>query len=140
MLSTRERLFQAVLFELLLIALIAPIVYWLGAAGAPVAPEKALVTSVVGSLIALLMNYFYNIAFDRLFGYVRIERSLSTRTLHAIGFEFCIVVAYLPFLMWYLSISLLQALLLDLALMGTALVYTYLFHWVYDHLRHRYFE
>ncbi|TDG15403.1 PACE efflux transporter [Seongchinamella unica] len=138
MMSQQERLLQSVLFEALLIAMIAPLVYWLGSTEAPIEPEQALVTSLVGSGIALVMNYFYNMAFDRVFGHVRIERTLRVRLLHAVGFELSLVTTFLPFVMWYLDIGFIQALLLDIVLMGFTLVYTYIFHWVYDQLRHRY--
>ena len=138
--STRERLCQAVLFELPLLALLVPLVAWLGAGGMPVGPEKAFITAIAGSANALVLNYFYNVAFDKWFGAVRIERTVRTRILHAIGFEFSILLTYLPFLMWYLSISFLQALILDIAMVIVVLIYTYLFHLAYDTLRHRYWE
>ncbi len=138
MMSQKERLLQSILFELLLVAMITPLVYWLGSTDAPIEAEQALVTSLVGSGIALVMNYFYNLVFDRVFGHVRIERTTRVRIVHAIGFELSLVVTFLPFVMWYLDIGFVQALLLDIVLMGFTLIYTYIFHWAYDNLRHRY--
>ena len=137
MMTTKERIFQSVIFELILILLLVPVIFMITAMNVAIAPEKALITGGVGSLNALILNYFYNLAFDQLFGSVRIERKTPLRLFHAVGFEATMLITYLPFLMWYLSISFIEALLLDAVLITLALIYTYIFHWVYDHVRHR---
>ncbi len=138
--TRREQLLQSVLFELLLIAIIVPLVSGLGLLGLDVPAERALIVALVGSAGALLVAYFYNLAFDRLFGGNRVARRVRTRVFHALGFEFTLLLGFLPFLMWYLSLSFVDALLLDLALVGVTVIYTYFFHWVYDNVRYHWLK
>lgn len=85
--------------------------------------------------IALLVNLIYNYVYDRVdvhFGRIPTERTLLRRVIHAIGFESILAIISLPILMWWLGLTLWQALLLDIGMMSAIVVYTFLFSLSYD--------
>ena len=93
--------------------------------------------SITLSLIALAVNFVYNYAFDRYdvrHGRIPTERSRAGRILHAVGFEFTLVVVNLPIVMWWLEWGFWQALLVDAIAMAGVVVYTYFFTMAYDKL------
>jgi uncharacterized membrane protein len=56
------------------------------------------------------------------------------RIFHAILFEAGLLLALVPFVAWWLSVSWVEALLMDVALAGFYLVYAYAFNLAYDKL------
>jgi uncharacterized membrane protein len=92
------------------------------------------VVAVVSAGLATLWNYLFNLGFDRImlrwFGNVR--KSLRTRIVHALLFEGGLLVALLPFIAWYLGISLVEALLMDLSFAVFYVVFAFAFNWAYD--------
>lgn len=91
--------------------------------------------ALVLSVIAMLTNYFYNYAYDYLDirqGRIPTERTLTHRIYHALGFETLLLVFTLPLVMWWLELSLVSALLLDISMMVAIVIYTFLFGLVYD--------
>lgn len=87
------------------------------------------------SLTAMVTNYLYNYAFDRYDvsqGRIPTERSIKFRLVHAVGFELLLLTITLPLVMWWLQLSFLQALLLDISMMAAVVVYTFLYGIAYD--------
>lgn len=126
--STLERIFQAVMFELIALAIIVP-------STVVIAGMEAGKMGVVGiglSLFAMVWNYVYNIGFDKLTGDKRSTRSLMVRIIHACGFELSMIVITLPILAWYLSISWLEVFMLEAGFLVFILIYTYIFNLLYD--------
>lgn len=129
----RDRLRYTFLFELLLIAILAPI-------GALVLERQILevgLLSVVLSLKAMLFNFVYNWLFDHWdvrAGRIPTERSVMGRIFHAFGFECGLVATSLPIVIWWLGLTVLQALIMDLAVTSIVVAYTLLFSWCYDRL------
>jgi uncharacterized membrane protein len=84
------------------------------------------------SLLTVLLLYFYNQLFDsallRLTG--NVEKTGLARVLHALLFEATLLVFSLPAIAWWLEVSLLDALILEVAAVTFMVVYTYIFHWV----------
>ena len=126
-----DRLRYALLFEGILVALfsVAMVVMF----------ERNLLDmgafSLMLSLIALAVNFAYNYVFDRVdvrHGRVPTERSRSGRIVHAVGFEFTLVVINLPIIMGWLQWSFWQALTFDVVAMAAVVVYTYFFTLAYD--------
>ena len=89
--------------------------------------------AVGSSLIAVLWNLVFNHFFER---WERRQptrgRSAARRVAHAIGFEGGLLLWLVPFIAWWLGVSLWQALLMDLGLLLFFLVYTFVFTWVFD--------
>ena len=129
--STRERVFQALLFELLAVALCTPLFAWL--------MHKTLfdmgVVTVVNCLLALVWNVIFNAGFDRLRARLGWQQNPWVRGLHAVLFEGGLIVISVPLIAWWLNMRLVDALWLDLGVLLFFLPYTYVFHWLYDHAR-----
>jgi uncharacterized membrane protein len=127
----KDRLRYTVLFELFLIACLAPV-------GALVLDKGVLdigLLSIVLSLKAMLFNLVYNWLFDLWDvrrGRVPTERTLAGRIAHAIGFEFGLIITSLPIVIWWLGLSLIQALIMDIVVTGIVVAYTLGFTWCYD--------
>lgn len=128
-----DRLRYSILFEVMLIATLAPL-------GALIFERNVLdiglLTIVLCSkamLINLIYNWFYDI-WDVRSGRVPTERSLAGRISHAVGFECCLVLTSLPIVVWWLGLTILQALLMDFAVTGIVVVYTIVFGWCYDRI------
>jgi len=90
--------------------------------------------ALVGSIVATVWNYFYNIIFDnamlKLRG--RVQKTVPIRVLHAILFEGGLLLLFLPFIAIYLNISLWEAFKMDIAMATFYLIYAFVFNWVYD--------
>ncbi|AOK17407.1 hypothetical protein WT26_16255 [Burkholderia cepacia] len=128
-----ERLLHALTFELVAIALCAPLGAWL--LDMPVSHVGVL--TVMVSLIAMAWNMAFNTLFDRLerrFGWVR---NVGLRIVHAVAFELGLVAMVVPLAAWWLGIGLVEALLLDLGIVLFFLPYTFAFNLAYDSLRAR---
>ncbi|KVO07432.1 hypothetical protein WJ70_24690 [Burkholderia ubonensis] len=128
-----ERLVHALTFELVAIALCAPLGAWL--LDMPVTHVGAL--TVMVSLVAMAWNMTFNALFDRLerrFGWVR---NVGLRIVHAVAFELGLVAMVVPLAAWWLGIGLVEALLLDLGIVLFFLPYTFCFNLAYDSLRAR---
>ncbi|MEM7226226.1 MAG: PACE efflux transporter [Pseudomonadota bacterium] len=129
----RDRLRYTVLFELFLIAFLAPL-------GAYILDKHVLdlgLLSIVLSLKAMLVNLIYNWLFDLWdvrSGRIPSERALGWRIVHALGFECGLVMTSLPIVIWWLGLTLLQALIMDLAVTGIIVFYTLGFGWCYDRM------
>ncbi len=128
--STRDRIRHAISFELIALLIVTP-------AGA-VLFEKPIsdigVIAVGGATIATGWNYLYNLGFDHLMRRLTgsTQKSTSIRVGHAILFELGLLVVLLPFVAWYLQISLWDALIMDVAFALFYVVYAFVFNWGYD--------
>lgn len=129
--SVAERFFYAFLFEALGIAFSAPLGAWLFDHALF---EMGIVTIVI-AVMALVLNMLYNSLFDFLLKKYHLTKTKRVRTLHAVGFEFTLLLMTIPFIMWYLNMGLYEALVLDIAFILFYLPYTYLFNLVYDIMR-----
>lgn len=128
--STADRIRHAVLFEIIGVLLLVP----LGKLVLGVGVQDMGVIGVGSAIIATVWNYIYNIMFDH--GMLRLTgattKSVRVRVLHAILFEAGLLVILLPLMAWYLGIGLLEALILDSAIVVFYLVYAFLYNLAYD--------
>ena len=131
--TVTERLLHALTFELVAIALCAPIGAWL--LDMPVSHVGVL--TVMVSLIAMAWNMAFNTLFDRFERRAGLKRTLGMRIAHAIMFELGLVAMVVPVAAWWLNVSLVEALLLDLGIVLFFLPYTFGFNLAYDALRAR---
>ncbi|QEL55078.1 multidrug/biocide efflux PACE transporter [Chromobacterium paludis] len=128
-----ERILHAVLYEACAMALLVPL-------AAMLMQENVLhmgALALMMSTVAMLWNMVFNAWFERLekrFGW---RRTVAVRSAHALGFEGGLVVMLVPLAAWWLGVGWWQALLLDLGFFVFFLPYTYVFNWLYDHLRAR---
>jgi uncharacterized membrane protein len=131
--SLKERALHALLFELIGVLMFAPGLAWV--LGQSIGKMGAM--TVMISTVAMLWNMVFNALFDRLRARVGFAMSLKVRALHAISFEVGLVFMVVPMVAWWLSISLLEAFVLDIGLLLLFLPYTMLFNLAYDRLRER---
>ncbi len=130
--SPLDRLRQALSFEIIALVLAVP----LGTVAFGVPMHDVGVVSVVSATIATLWNVVYNFVFDvtyrRLTG--KTLKTLIVRIIHSIFFEIGLLIVLMPFIAWYLDVSLWQALVMDLFFVAFYLVYSFAFNCAYDKL------
>ncbi|WP_407474404.1 PACE efflux transporter [Sulfitobacter sp. PM12] len=130
--SAFDRLRHAISFEVIALILVIPA----GAILFDVPLHDFGVVGIVSATLATLWNLGYNVLFDlalqRLTGTTL--KSRIVRVLHALVFEAGLLMVLLPFIAWYLAISLWDAFVLDIALAAFYLVYSYVFNLIYDTL------
>ncbi|MCS3470280.1 putative membrane protein [Pseudomonas sp. JUb42] len=131
--SLKERAFHALLFEIIGVLLFAPLLAWL----MDHSLSRMGAMTVMVSTAAMLWNMLFNSLFDRLRARLQLAMSMGLRVLHALAFEGGLVLVVVPLAAWWLSISLWDALLLDIGLLLLFLPYTLMFNWLYDTLRER---
>ncbi|MBA4327665.1 MAG: hypothetical protein C0428_05510 [Polaromonas sp.] len=129
--SVKERFFHALGFELLAIAICAPLGAWL--LGYSLA-HMGLLTLMI-SLIAMVWNMVFNALFDRAQRRMGFRRTLGARAVHSVIFEIGLILAVVPLAAWWLDIGLWEAFVLDIGIVLFFLPYTFAFNWSYDHLR-----
>ncbi|MBY4895467.1 PACE efflux transporter [Cupriavidus sp. AU9028] len=128
--GTLDRIRHTVGFEVFGLAIFAPLGSWVFGYEL----HQMGIIGAVASLIAAIWNYIYNLMFDRAMvrftGQVR--KSPRIRVLHALLFELGLLIVFLPSVAWYLKISLLDALIMDLAVAAFYVVYAFVYNWLYD--------
>ncbi|NLR99204.1 PACE efflux transporter [Rhizobium sp. P38BS-XIX] len=128
--SFGDRVRHAVLFELIGLATFTPLAAIVF--NQPIAHMGII--GVVGATVATLWNFIYNLGFDRALMRLRgkVQKTISIRIVHAVLFEAGLVVILIPFIAWYLQITLVAALLMDIAVVTYYLVYAFVFNIAYD--------
>ncbi|MGC0365916.1 putative membrane protein [Rhodococcus sp. 27YEA15] len=96
-------------------------------------PTSTGALAVIIMTIAATWNMIFNYSFEAWESSRKSRtRTLSRRILHAILFQLSIVSVLIPVIAWWMNISLLDALLLDFALILIFPVYTFFYNWVFD--------
>ena len=128
--TTFDRIRQAILFEgIAFFLLVTTGLLFLGFSFKDIG-----VVAVFGSLVATGWNYAYNLGFDLTLLRLKnsTEKSLPARVIHAVGFEVTMLMIMLPFMMWWLDLSLLPALAYDMSFALFFMIYAFIFTWIYD--------
>lgn len=126
-----DRIRHAILFELIGLVLIVGVLSQFGFEVGHVG-----MMGVFFSLVATGWNYIYNILFDN---YLvkktgSVIKTTGNRIVHSLGFEGGLLFLTIPFMAWFLNISLIEAFILDLGLVLFYLVYAYVYNLAYDKL------
>lgn len=128
--TTKDRIRHTLGFEIIGLMIFVPLASWLF--GFDI--QAIGIMAIVGSIIATLWNYFYNLLFDhgmlKLRG--KIDKTVPLRVLHAFLFEGGLLLLFLPMIAWYLNISLWEAFMMDIAMATFYLVYAFVYNWIYD--------
>lgn len=130
--SLSDRIRHAVSFEIIGLLAITPLGAW--AFSLPM--HDIGLVAIVSATIATVWNFSYNFLFDLALQRLRktTEKDMVMRVGHAILFEVGLLALLMPFIAWYLGVSLWQALLMDLSFAGFYMVYAFAFNWAYDRL------
>ena len=131
--SVKERFFHAVVFEVLAVAICAPLGAWLLDYSLA---HIGLLTLMI-SLIAMVWNMVFNSIFDDAQRRLGFTRNLAARAVHSVLFEIGLILAVVPLAAWWLDIGLWEAFVLDIGIVLFFLPYTFAFNWTYDHVRAR---
>lgn len=129
--SIGERIFHAVLFEIL--AILLTIVGLIFFTEHQLMAVSGLVILI--SLIAMVWNFIFNWIFDYFFPASRETRGLKIRLLHVTLFEGGLLCITLPLVAYLLNVSLWQAFVIDFAMTVFIVIYTLIFNYTYDHAR-----
>lgn len=130
--STADRVRQAVSFEIIGLVIVTPLFAWIF--------DHALsdigVLALFGGTAATIWNYLFNLGFDHAMYRWRGDpnKTVSLRLVHAILFETSLLVILLPLFAYWLNLSLLAALLMDLSFAAFYMSYAFVFTWAYDAL------
>ena len=91
--------------------------------------------AIGSSTVAMAWNFVFNTLFERWEARHPADgRSLGRRLAHAVGFEGGLAVILVPLVAWWMGITLLEALVLDIGLLAFFLVYTFGFTWAFDRI------
>lgn len=126
-----ERIFHSVLFEIGAMAIGAVAVLLAG----DFSLEAAAGTGITMSVMAMVLNFFFNYVFDKFATGKREERGLKLRILHTVCFECTLLIFTIPVVAYLLDLSLWHAFIADIGLSLTIMVYALIFNWIYDIIR-----
>jgi uncharacterized membrane protein len=133
--SRRERFVQTACFEVVGIALVAPI--YAAAFGSALDQGVALIALL--SIVVLVWSPIHNTAFDLVeWSWTRrmaSDRPHWLRLVHAVSHEVTAVSLTCPILLWGAGHSLAEALALNVGLTIAYAIYAYFFHLAYDIVR-----
>ncbi len=131
--SGKDRLRYTILFEAVLFAILIP-------AGAVFFDKGLADIGVLGAFLlvkAVLLGLLYNWVFDKVdaqSGRLSSDRKILGRIVHAVGFELTLLITSVPVYCWWLNITVLEAVMVDLVVTSLVVAYTYLFTLAYDRL------
>lgn len=95
--------------------------------------QDAGILAVATSAIAVVWNLVFNTLFERWEARQPVRgRSFARRVAHAVGFEGGLTLFFVPLMAWWLDVTWLHALWMDLGLLLFFLVYTFVFNWAFD--------
>nr|WP_325253626.1 PACE efflux transporter [Amylibacter sp.] len=129
--SGKDRLRYTICFEISLMTILIP-------AGSFIFDKPIAEFGLFGAFLAgkaMLLNLLYNWGFDQVdarAGRLSSERSHFGRVLHALGFEASLTLTSLPIYVWWLQITVLEALMADIVITTFVVGYTYVFTLAYD--------
>jgi len=133
--SFTERGIHALLYEVIALLCCAPLAAWF--MSRPLWQMGTLTWLL--SCLAIVWNIFYNTIFDALWPESRLGRSYWVRVCHGVAFEGGFIVLGLPLAAYWLQVSLLTALQLEVGLLLFFLPYTIVYNAVYDRLQQNLF-
>lgn len=133
----KRRIIHALCYELILLVIGTPLLSFF-------LQESLTHTGILWilmSVTALIWNMFFNHMFEKYELYVGwTERTVAIRILHALGFEGGLLVFTVPMIAWMMNMTLWEALILDIGLALSIMVYTFIFQWCYDIIMSKYFS
>jgi uncharacterized membrane protein len=129
--TTADRIRHTLLFEIIGLAICAPLASWILDKGL----AQVGVLSIVLSLTAMMLNYVFNLVFD--ISLVWLGRPVNLRpvwmrVLHAMLFEVSLLILTVPVVAWWLDMTLWTAFITDIGFALFFLIYAFIYNWVYD--------
>lgn len=129
--STLERIFHALLFEVLAVSLsILGLIIFTNHD-----PQTLSGTMIVIASMAMVWNFLFNWLFDLFFLGDKDKRTLKLRLFHVIIFEAGLLILTVPVMAYILTISIVDAFMMDIVVTVFITLYAFIFNWVYDNVR-----
>ncbi|MDX2320875.1 MAG: PACE efflux transporter [Moritella sp.] len=129
--STLERIFHALLFEVLAVSLsILGLIIFTNHD-----PQILSGTMIVIASIAMAWNFIFNWIFDLFLPGDKDKRTMKLRLVHVIIFEAGLLVLTVPVMAYILTISIVDAFMMDIVVTVFITIYAFIFNWVYDNVR-----
>lgn len=128
--TLRDRIRHTVIFEAIALLLVAFVGSWIVGKS----PEKMGVMSLMFSMMVMVWNLAYNYLFDLWDLKYRkgAKRGVAIRLVHAVLFEAGLLVAGVFLVAWWLDMTLLEALILDIGFALFFVGYAFVYNWIYD--------
>ena len=130
--SFSDRIRHTISFEIIGLLLITPLGAWAFHFPLQDVGLVALVSATLATMWNLAYNYLFDLALQNRTGTTL--KSGWTRVFHAVLFEAGLLIVLMPFISWYLGITLWQAFLMDVSFALFYMAYAYAFNWAYDRL------
>lgn len=127
-----RRIVHAVLFEFFALIILVPLMSYGFGMEMLHFGALALILAFCAMACNMAYNHVYE-AFEHKFGW---RRTVRMRVLHTLGFEACFMAVALPLTAWWLGITVLDALLLDLTFSVFFMIYAFCYNWIFDIVRH----
>lgn len=128
--SLRDRIRHTVIFEAIALVIVA----FGGGLITGEPPEIMGALSLMFSVLVMIWNLAYNWMFDHWDRKYRngAKRGVRLRLVHAVLFEAGLLFAGVFLISWWLEVTLLQALLIDIGFAAFFVAYAFAYNWVYD--------
>lgn len=128
--TMKDRIRHTIVFEVLAVTIVTVAGSWV--TGHEM--EKLASLSILFSFLAMGWNFVYNILFDHWDKKYRgaAPRGFWIRTLHAVLFEIVFLFFGIFLVAYWLQISLMDALILDIGFAVFFVIYAFCYNWAYD--------
>jgi len=128
-----RRIVHAILFEIFALIILVPLMSY----GFNMNMLHFGALAIILALCAMACNMLYNQGYEMLEARFGWQRTLAMRVVHTIGFEICFMAIALPLTAWWLDMTIIEALFLDLVFSLFFMLYAFCFNWIFDIARHR---
>ncbi len=126
---TRRKILYAVSFEICGI-FVAGVALWLMSTADA---ARSFSLSALAATVAMIWSFAFNSVFEAWEARHPLRgRTKRRRAAHAILFEGGLLAVLLPLTAWWLSVGIVEALMLEAGLVAVFILYTYLFTWGFD--------
>jgi len=129
--GTMERIFHAVLFEVL--AVLLSIGVLMVATDHEVGSLSG--TMIIVATIAMCWNFIFNWGFDQFYTEAKENRSIGLRIFHVTLFEIGLLIFTIPVIAYILEVGLWEAFVMDVGITIFITIYAFTFNLVYDKVR-----
>ncbi|APR70086.1 MULTISPECIES: chlorhexidine efflux PACE transporter AceI [Acinetobacter] len=135
MLISKRRLIHAIVYEVILLVIIAIALSFIF----DMPMEVTGTLGVFMAVVSVIWNMIFNNYFEKIEHKYNWERTVPVRILHAVGFEGGLLIATVPMIAYMMNMTIVEAFILDIGLTLCILVYTFIFQWCYDTVENRFF-
>ncbi|MEB3752885.1 chlorhexidine efflux PACE transporter AceI [Acinetobacter sp. MD2(2019)] len=136
MLISKKRIIHAVMYEAILLVVIA---YGLSYFFSLPLEESGLLMLIMCG-ISVFWNMIFNALFEKAEQKYQFKRTVFFRILHAIGFEGGLMIITIPIFAYTLKMNLIDAFLLDFGITNCIFVYTFIYQWCFDAIEQKWFS